>query len=528
MRKFTLPGRSEIWAHHGAMATSHPTATQVGLGILQQGGSAIDACIAATAVLNTAEPAMTGIGGDCFAMLAQAGHHPIAINGSGYSPAGATIAQAQAAGLETINTSSPWAVTIPGAVAAWHKLHQDYGKLSWQQVLQPAIDYAKEGIPVHERVAYDWQAHASQLHQDEDTARVFLQTGQAFKTGDMFRQPALAASLEQIAQQGPAAFYRGAIAEDMVNKLNSLGGCHNMADFAAMLEHQQPHYVTPIALDFFDYRLWECPPNGQGIAAQIIVGIMAHFAVADMDLIDYHHLLAEATKLAYQLRDNCLSDPAFMQFTEKDLLAADFLHQLANDIDMQQAKPVAPSLFPQHKDTVYLCCVDNDGLNVSFINSIFNAFGSAITAPRSGILLHSRGASFNLQPDHVNGLAPWKRPLHTIIPAMLYDKEELAGPFGVMGGHYQACGQAHVLNLMTQKGYTPQAALNAPRSFAYEDKLTLENSMPKEVIAGLQAKGHRVEVSTEPMGGGQMIMRQANGLLKAASDPRKDGLALGY
>ncbi|MDP6189334.1 MAG: gamma-glutamyltransferase, partial [Gammaproteobacteria bacterium] len=331
-----------------------------------------------------------------------------------------------------------------------------------------------------------------------------------------------------IARKGAAGFYKGPVAEDMVTKLTSLGGCHQMADFAHMHSQGKAMYVTPVGQDYRHLTLWECPPNGQGIAAQVIVAIMAHFNVNQLDQTDYHHLLAEATKLAYQLRDNCISDPRYMDFTAAQILAPKHIAKLAGAIDMQHAKPAASSLFPNHKDTIYLCCTDQNGVSVSFINSIFNPFGSAITAPASGILLHSRGASFNLKAGHPNCLGPRKRPLHTIIPAMLTEGDNILGPLGVMGGHYQACGQAHILNLMLNFGHSPQAALDAPRSFAYENKLTVESSLPTSTIAGLQAKGHVVTIDSAPMGGGQCIMRQANGVLLAASDPRKDGLALGY
>jgi gamma-glutamyltranspeptidase/glutathione hydrolase len=528
MRKFTQPGRSMVYANKAAMATSHPLATQVGLDMLRQGGNAVDACIAATAVLSLAEPAMTGIGGDCFALIAKPNEAPIALNGSGFSPAGATIDAARAASIDNIPTHSPWAVTIPGAVAAWHRLHTDYGKLSWQEVLQPAIDYARQGVPVHERAAYDWQQHERYLQQDSDAASLYLNHGKAYQTGEIFQHPKLADSLEQIAIHGPEAFYRGSMAADMVNKLTSFGGIHTLDDFAAVLDNHGPEYVTPTSQKFHDYTLWECPPNGQGITAQVIAAIMAEFNVANLDLLNYHHLLTEASKLAYQVRDDCVSDPSHMPYSNEDILAPEFIQSLVDRIDMQRAQPAPASLFPNHKDTIYLCCVDEDGFSVSFINSIFNPFGSAIACPESGILLQSRGASFNLHEGHVNCLAPDKRPMHTIIPAMLSKHGQLLGPMGVMGGHYQAVGHAHMLNLMQNFAHTPQQALDAPRSFAYEGALTVEDSLPEEVVAGLRAKGHDVVVSSDPIGGGQMILRTENGTLMAASDARKDGLALGY
>ena len=528
MRQFTTPGRSMVYANNAAMATSHPLATQVGVDMLRQGGNAVDACIAATAVLSLAEPAMTGIGGDCFALLAKPGHPLVALNGSGYSPQAATREAALKAGIDSIATHSPWAVTIPGAVAAWHTLHSDYGQLSWQAILQPAIDYANQGIPVHERAGHDWRQHENYLQQDKDTADVYLKQGKAYQSGDNFKHPKLAHSLGQIAKHGPRAFYTGALAADMVNKLTSLGGCHSLADFAAVLAEHGPQYVTPTSQRFHDYTLWECPPNGQGIAAQVIAAIMAEFNVTKFNLTDYHHLLAEASKLAYQVRDDCVSDPAHMPHSNEDILAPGFIQQLVERIDMQRAQAAPESLFPTHKDTIYLCCVDADGLSVSFINSIFNPFGSAITCPESGVLLHSRGASFNLQGHHVNCLGPNKRPMHTIIPAMLSKHGQLLGPMGVMGGHYQAVGHAHMLNLMANFAYTPQQALDAPRSFAYQGVLTVEDSMPAEVIAGLRSKGHKLVLSSDPIGGGQMILRTENGALMAASDARKDGIALGY
>ena len=526
MRNFSSPSRSNIFGSQAAIATSHPVATQVGMNILENGGNSVDACIAAVAVLGIAEPAMTGIGGDCFALLAGPGIAPLAINGSGFSPASATLESALQQGLDAINTHSHWAVTVPGAIAAWHQLHEDFGQLPWAEILQPAIHYARTGIIVHERVAFDWQANLDTLTHCAATQATFLQSGQAYQYGENFALPKLADALEIIAKHGTDGFYLGDIAADIVTSLQTHGGSHTMADFAHMGAQKKALYIKPVRSRFHDWDIWECPPNGQGITAQMILAIMAMFDVKNLSVVDYHHLLAEATKQAMQARDNCITDVNFMHYSSQQLLDARFIAKLAANIDMAIAVTTPRSCFPDHTDTVYLCCVDQQGLNVSFINSIFNSFGCGITSSEYQILLQSRGTSFSLDPTHVNKLAPRKRPLHTIIPGLITQGDNIIGPFGVMGGQYQACGHAHLISQMINFQLDPQQAIEQPRSFAYANKLSVEATLSAEAIQGLQSKGHQVEVSAGPIGGGQCIIKQPNGNLCAASDHRKDGMAL--
>ncbi|MGH6989533.1 MAG: gamma-glutamyltransferase family protein, partial [Stellaceae bacterium] len=341
------------------------------------------------------------------------------------------------------------------------------------------------------------------------------------------KQPALAATLRRIGRQGRDAFYEGKAAEEMVTRLQARGGLHTLDDFA----EQRSEYVTPISTAYAGHRVYECPPNGQGLAALMILNILSGYdfgseRFAEADRI---HLLAEATKAAYAARDAYFADPAQVEVPVERLLSAAYAEEVRRGIDMRRAG--APVLLDgaEHKDTVYLTVVDRDLNAVSFINSLFHGFGSGIFAPESGVMLHCRGAMFRTAPGHPNAIAPGKRPLHTIIPAMLTDGERAVMPFGVMGGNYQACGHAHLLTQHLTLGRDPQAALDAPRSFAYGGTLELETTIADDVAADLARRGHAVVRAEVPHGGGQAIrIDHEKGVLIGGSDPRKDGCALGY
>lgn len=528
MHDFFRPGRSEAMARDAMIATSHPLATAAGLEILAGGGNAVDAAIAACAVQCVVEPAMTGIGGDCFALYAPAGGPVVALNGSGRAPAAASAARLRDQGLREIPRVGPHAVTVPGAVAAWCRLHRDHGRLPFARLFERAVDYAEAGFPVTARVAQDWADAAPLLAAQPGSRAVFLPDGEAPKPGERRRQPLLGRRLREIAEGGAEAFYRGETAKKLVAFLNALGGPHSLEDFAEAAEGAD--YAEPIARSYRGVEVLECPPNGQGLAALLILSILEGFELGpELPMAERVHLHAEATKLAYHHRDALLCDPAFAEVPVAELLSEATAAVLRGRIDRRRAGRPALWNEPEHKDTVYLCAVDREGNAVSFINSLFHGFGSTLTDPQSGVLLHSRGTSFRLLQDHPNALAPRKRPLHTIIPGLLRRDGEVLAPFGVMGGHYQAAGHAWFLSNLLDRGQDLQQALAEPRSFAFGGKLEVEPTLGEAVLAELAALGHELAPRPTPLGGGQAIWidREA-GVLRGASDHRKDGCALGF
>lgn len=528
MRDFFRPGRGPTLAGEAAIATSHPLATAAGLDVLACGGNAVDAAIAAVAVQCVVEPHMTGIGGDCFVLYAPAGGEVLALNGSGRAPAAASVGRLKDLGVSTIERTSPHAVTVPGAIAAWTKLHRDHGRLPLERLFVRAIAYAENGYPVTARVALDWAEEVPLLARDAGAKTVFLPGGRAPTEGERHAQPLLGQRLREIARDGAAAFYLGRTAESLVRFLNGLGGLHTLEDFADAADGAD--YVTPIVTSYHGYDVYECPPNGQGLAALMMLNVLAGFDLSEkLPLAERVHLHAEATKLAYHHRDALIADPAHLPYPVEQLLSDEVAHALRGRIDMGQAGPPALWHEPEHRDTVYLCAVDRDGNAISFINSIFHAFGSTRLDPKTGIVLHNRGASFNLIEGHPNAIAPRKRPMHTIIPGLLRRGGRTVAPFGVMGGHYQAAGHAAFLSGMLDRGLDVQAALDAPRSFAFNGVLEVEPTLGESVIAALAVKGHAIKPRTSPLGGGQAIwIDHARGVLHAGSDQRKDGCALGF
>ncbi|MDP0929672.1 gamma-glutamyltransferase family protein [Paracoccus onubensis] len=521
--------RPATLASEAMIATSHPLATAAGLEILSAGGNAADAAIAAVAVQSVVDPLMTGIGGDCFVLYAPSGGPGIALNGSGRAPAAASVEAIKAAGLtDTIPRTSPHAVTIPGAISAWCRLHADYGSIPLDRLFHRAIRYAEEGYPVTPRVARDWALSATLVGQDQHAAKVFLPSGAAPKPGDRHAQPLIAARFREIATHGAAGFYEGATAASMVSHLRSLGGLQTVEDFHD--GRDQAYWTSPISVAYGGYDVLECPPNGQGLAALLILRILSRFDLGEqLALADRIHLHAEATKLAYHHRDALIADLSECGQLADCLLADDTVDTLASRIAMDRALP--PSLWnePEHKDTIYLCVVDRDGNAVSLINSIFSGFGSTLLDPASGVLFHNRGSSFRLVEGHPNAIGPKKRPMHTIIPGMLCKDGHAVMPFGVMGGHYQAAGHAAFLSNVIDRGMDLQEAMDEPRSFATGGDLQIEPGIPDRIRADLLARGHRPMVVSEPLGGSQAIfIDRDTGFLRAGSDTRKDGMALGF
>lgn len=530
MRNFETPTRSVAVSAQAMAATSHPSATLTAINILQAGGNAMDAAIAACAVQCVVEPGSTGIGGDCFALYSpKGGDQVIAYNGSGRTPAALTVDWFEERGLTEVPRASPSAVTIPGAIDAWTRLHADHGRLPLADVFAPAIAFAENGYAIAPRVHRDWAKETPLLAADEHAARILLIDGRAPRIGEMHRQPELAKTLRRIVAEGRDGFYRGPVAQDMVNRLRELGGVHTLEDFASA----RGEYVAPVTTDFRGYTIHECPPNGQGIIALMILNILSHFeAKGAPDDVDRIHIELEATRLAYAARDTWLADPAKANVPVEEMLSGDLAKRLAGMIDLSQAIADLPSFeLPLHPDTVYITVVDSERNAVSFINSVFDSFGTGIMAPESGVILHNRGQSFSLKRGHLNMIAPEKRPLHTIIPGMVTKDGRTDMSFGVMGGYYQAMGHAHLISKVLDYGMDMQDAIDLPRlvpASGLKPKIEVEQTVPAATIAELQARGFEIVPTEDPIGGAQVIrIDWENGTLSGASESRKDGIALG-
>ena len=526
-RDFSAPGKSVAMARNAMVATSHPQATLAALDVLRAGGNAVDAAIAAVALQCVIDPHMTGIGGDCFALYAPKGRDPIALNGSGRAPKGASLEKLRGLGLSAIPEDSPHAVTIPGAVDAWCRLSNAYGRLGLPTSLRPAIAAAEEGFLITPRVSHDFARFGHRLNPYPDAVAHYLPGGKAPAIGQQMTNPMLADTLRRIAEHGPRGFYEGPVAEDIVATLRGLGGFHTLEDFAGYASFE----TQPIAATYRDFEILECPPNGQGLAALIIARILDGFDLSSSALseADRIHLLAEATKAAYRLRDIHIADPAAMTHSVDELLAEPFIAQLRARISMDRASAAEDFDIPVHRDTVYVAVVDADGNAISLINSLFFPFGSGIYAKKSGVLLQNRGTGFSLTPGHDNAIAPSKLPFHTIIPGLLRRNGQTVMPFGVMGGQYQATGHIHFLSQILDRGFDIQQASDQPRSFYTQAAIQLETTISEAVKADLEARGHRTTYSSLPLGGCQAIwIDKERDILWGASDHRKDGIALGY
>ncbi|TCZ55028.1 gamma-glutamyltransferase [Roseicella aquatilis] len=517
-------------------ATSMPIATLTALEVLRRGGNALDAAIAAAAVLAVVEPQSTGIGGDCFCLYAPAGTGKVvAINGSGRAPAAATPEALRAAGVDRLVNTSPHAVTIPGAISAWETLNRAHGRLPLGELLQPAIRCAEEGWPVHARVALDWHEAADKLRGNEASARRFLVDGMAPEVGHRFVQPELGKTLRAIAEKGARAFYEGEIAADMVATLRALGGLHTEEDFHRGLAAAE--FVEPIKIGWRGMEVYQCPPNGSGLHVLQLLGILGGFETPEQGPLstERFHRHIEAARLVYRDRDAFLADPSQVDVPVERLTDPAYLARLRglirDDRAMRDLPPAGESDWARHKDTVYLCVVDGEGNACSFINSLFQSFGSGILAERSGVMLQNRGFGFRLQEGHPNCIAPNKRPMHTIIPGMVMKDGEAIMPYGVMGGHFQPMGQTLFLANHFEFGLDVQEALDCPRLFPAPGggAVELERGIPNSVVDRLSRLGHEVKLVEKPHGGGQAILiDRRRGLLVGGSDPRKDGCALGF
>jgi gamma-glutamyltranspeptidase / glutathione hydrolase len=528
MRSFHFPGRSAVYARHAMCATSHPNATATALEVLRQGGNAVDAAIATAAVLAVVECPMTGIGGDCFALVAKPGATvPLALNGAGRAPARANAGWYAAKGIGRIETTSAHAVTVPGAVDAWCRLVQDHGSMPLARLLAPAIEFAEQGFVVSPRVSVDWSRAAQKLARHAGAAKHFLPGGRAPRVGEVVRFPALAATLKRIAKEGRAGFYAGAAAQDMVRTLQELGGLHTLEDFAG----QAASYVEPISTRYHDIDLYELPPSNHGVVALILLKMLERLGrVGESVSVERYHVLMEAARLAFAMRDSFVADPDAAHVPLGHLMDDRVIDDLVARIDRRRRRPeLGPIPRPSGSDTVCFSIVDATGMAVSFINSLFADFGSGIAGDATGVAFHNRGEGFVLDPKHPNAIAPRKRPLHTLIPAMGFKAGALALSFGVMGAHFQPMGHVYVMSNLFDYGMDLQEAVDCPRVFFEGDALLVEDAVPAPVVAGLEALGHKVRRRELPWGGAQMVARDLDaGVLIGASDPRKDGMALGY
>lgn len=533
--------RSPAVGRRGMIATSQSLASAAGLAVLQRGGNAIDAAVTAAGVLAVIEPSMNGIGGDLFAIVHEAATGRVhALDASGRAPAAATPAAFAQRGLDVMPATGALTVTVPGVVSGWHALLTRFGTIDLTQALAPAIHYARDGFPVAELVANEWLDAAPRLAADRHAAATFLPSGAAPRHGEVFANPRLAASLAQIAAGGADAFYRGPLAQAIAADLSSRDGLLTAADFAA----HTAEWVETIHTTYRGCEVHELPPSTQGIVALEMLNILEGFDIASLghNSADHLHLVSEAKQIAFADRAAYLADRRAMpERLRQMLLSKDYAARRRAEIDMTRARSYAAGAGDggvafvrdfagrDRGDTIYLAAADGDGNVVSFIQSIFASFGAGIVAGDTGITLHNRGAGFVLTPGHPNQIGPGRRPLHTLVPAMILRDGRPWVAFGVMGGDNQAQAHAQVVMNLIDFGMHIQAAGEVARVRHTGTHLAVESGIGAGVRAALEARGHRLHDGRGQMGGYQGIMVDAtSGVLLGGSDPRKDGLAIGW
>jgi gamma-glutamyltranspeptidase / glutathione hydrolase len=522
--------RSMIVSRYGIVATSHAQASVAGAQILARGGSAIDAAIAANAVLGVTEPMMNGMGGDLFAIYWEAKTGKLyGLNSSGWAPQGLTVAHVKARDATSMPASGIDSVTVPGAVAGWGALHERFGRLPWKDLFQPAIFYGAQGYAVPEIIQAYWQGSADWISGDPESRRVFLPNGKAPEVGQVFRNPDVAKALRLVAQDGPSAFYKGEIARAILSTSQALGGTMSADDLAQF----SPEWVTPISTTYRDWTVYELPPNGQGMAALEMLNIMETSPASSdgpLSVAELHKKI-EAMKLAYADLYRYNADPRFAKVPVEGLLSKSYAKERAKLIDPSKANCEVSSGKPPGSDTTYLSVVDRDGNIVSLIQSNYDAFGSGITVRGMGFVLQSRGALFSLDPSSPNVLAPRKRPFHTIIPAFMERGDQHIG-FGIMGGPNQPLAHAQFVSNLVDYGMSLQAALENAR-FTVSPKrgcnIVIESRVKPEVIQKLSAMGHQLQIEREystAMGRGQAVMHDSKTNINyGGSDARADGSA---
>ena len=522
--------RSLVVSTRGVVATEHPLASQAGAMVLAQGGHAVDAAVAANAVMGVVCPMMCGVGGDLFAIVQETSGQMHGVNGSGWAPAALTPEALEARGLTSMPQSGVHSVTVPGAVAGWSLLVERFGRTPLARVLESAIAIAEHGFPVAEITSEEWHNQASFLRADPEAARTFLPDTQPLALGEIFRNPDLAWTYRQIAEGGREGFYEGEVARRLVSGLTRRGSTLAAADLAKY----RAQWVDPLSTTYRGWEVFELPPNGAGIAALMMLNIMEALPLSDVahNSVDALHVMIEAKKLAYTDMLRHVADPTFTHVPIGAMLSKEYARDRATLIDASSAQvQVDPGSLSVHAgETTYLCVADRDGNMVSLIQSNFNSFGSGIVAEGTGFPLQNRGALFTLDRGHPNVLAPRKRPLHTIIPAFMTNGDTRIA-FGIMGGWNQSQAHAQFVSNVVDRGMNIQAALDAARftklSFEGRD-VAVERRIPDDVRLGLAARGHELEVQGDYcsfMGGGQAVARREV-VNYGASDPRKDGSAI--
>jgi gamma-glutamyltranspeptidase/glutathione hydrolase len=523
----TQSGRSTVYAPRGVAATSQPLATGAALRILEEGGNAIDAAVAAAAVLNVTEPYMTGMGGDMFAILWSADEERLV----GMDASGKSGSRASAQALIDAGENRPYrgarAVTVPGALSGWSALVERYGTMTLADLLEPAIRIAEEGFPVTPIIARDWAGTVDVLRRNDGAASTYLIDGErAPAAGEWFSNPDLARTFRRIAQNGIEDFYGGALGREVIAGLDELGGYLTLEDLA----RHEMRWVDPLSMEYKGYTLWELPPAGQGVAALEMLKMLEGFDLRAMghNSADYLHTLIEAKKLAYVDLQEYVADPDYMEVKVEELLDPDYIARRAALIDPTTAadRP-APGRLVTESETIYLTVADEHGNMISFINSIYEYFGSGVVIPGTGFMLQNRGAGFTIE-EGPNQIGPGKRPFHTIIPAFVTKEGQPWLSYGVMGGSMQPQGHVQLLLNLVEFGMDLQEAVDAPRFRHFSGTTVAIENLPADVARALEARGHELrDPNGVAFGGAQAIMRLARGWA-AGSDPRKDGMAAGH
>ena len=525
--------RSPAVGRHGMIATSQTLASAAGLRVLQEGGNAIDAAVTAAAVLAVVEPSMNGIGGDLLAIVYDAKTKKVyGLDSTGRSAYAATPEEFAKRGLKEMPGRGVLTVDVPGVIEGWHQLLTRFGTITLAKAMAPAIGFARDGFPVAELMADEWKDNLKTLSSDPATAATFLPDGKPMEQGDIFANPRLARTMEAIAKEGRDAFYKGSIARAIVSDIKQRNGLLDMRDFA---DHKAD-WVEPIGVNYRGYDVLEMPPSTQGFVALEMLNIMEGFDIKQLghNTADYLHVVTEAKRIAFADRGAFLADRDHMQKDVlKKLLSKDYAAERRKEIDMNKAAkaygPTRDFSGNDRGDTIYMTAADGQGNVISFIQSLFGSFGAGFVAGETGVTLHNRGSGFTLQAGHANQIAPHKRPLHTLVPAMIMKDGKPWVSFGVMGGDNQAQAHAQIVANFVDFGMHVQEAGDAARMRHMGANLALESGIGADVRKALEAKGHTLRDGRGQMGGYQAIfIDPRTGVLLGGSDLRKDGLAIGW
>ncbi|MFY9153975.1 MAG: gamma-glutamyltransferase [Prolixibacteraceae bacterium] len=532
--------RSEVIAQHGMACTSQPLATQVALDILKAGGNAVDAAIAANAVLGLVEPTGNGMGGDLFAIVWDAKSQKLyGLNASGRSPYDLSLQYFKDKGISKVPSHGPLSVSVPGCVDGWFELNKKFGRLPMKEILKPAIKYATEGFPLTEVIAYYWKSNSKALENYSGFKEIFMPGGKAPEKGEVFKNPFLAATLTKISEGGRDVFYKGEIAQKIVDYVRNEGGFLSMRDFG---DHHSD-WIEPVSTNYRGYDVWELPPNGQGIAVLQILNVLENYDIKSMGYgsAEYVHTFVEAKKLAFEDRAKFYADPEFNKLPVEGLISKEYAKERKKLINPDRAAKIYPAGNPEHGNTIYLTTADQEGNMVSLIQSNYRGMGSGMTPGKLGFVLQDRGEMFSLDPNHMNKFEPHKRPFHTIIPGFITKDGKPYISFGLMGGSMQPQGHAQIVVNLIDFGMNLQEAGDAPRichegsSEPTDEKMTdggivyLESGFPYQTVRHLLGKGHHIQYTNGIYGGYQAIKWDGlNKVFYGASESRKDGQAAGY